>query len=270
MIVTLTRGVGRVLKQFPDEAIHMQPSDCSRLMFPSLVALLSLAAVMSFSSSPLAAQALGGAASKENLDLPYDAGLFNSEVDDEDAPEVIQFYDQQYEGDGVFFAIDRSGSMQGSGELDIAKREVSKNISEFSTRVQFGIVFFDNGLLKFPTSGRPAEAAPSMKAAALNWVNSVKGGNGSCCQQGLVAAMQYANFSSAKRKVIIYVGDGGGTCNGADEGTYLKQTLAIIRSQNFQRAQVNCVGVLQIGPIQNDFLSSLAQANGGTYTKVTR
>ncbi len=239
------------------------------MMMRLRIASLALFAFVVLCSN-VGAQALGGAGSKENLDLPYDAGLFNGEAEDEDAPEVIQFYGQQYEGDGVFFAIDRSGSMQSSGELDIAKREVSKNISEFSTRVQFGIVFFDNGLLKFPTSGRPAEASPSMKAAGLNWVNSVKGGGGSCCQAGLVAAMQYANFSSSKRKVIIYVGDGGGTCNGADEGTYLKQTLAIVKAQNFQRAQINAIGVLQIGSIQGDFLTSLAQSNGGTYTKVTK
>ncbi len=229
-----------------------------------------LVGALCFDVSPLAAQALGGAGSKENLDLPYDAGIFNGEAEDEDAPEVIQFYGQQYEGDGVFFAIDRSGSMQSSGELDVAKREVAKNISEFSTRVQFGIVFFDKGLLKFPSSGRPAEAAPAMKAAGLNWVNSVKGGGGSCCQAGLVAAMQYANFSSSKRKVVIYVGDGGGSCNGADSGTYLKQTLAIVKSQNFQRAQINAIGVLDVSQEGKDFLTALAQSNGGSYTYIAK
>ena len=42
-----------------------------------------------------------GQASKENLDLPYDASLASERA--ESAPEVIVFYGEQYEGHGVFF-----------------------------------------------------------------------------------------------------------------------------------------------------------------------
>ncbi len=72
------------------------------------------------------------------------------------------------------------------------------------------------------------------------------------------------------RKVVVYVGDGAGTCNGANEQTYLNQTLSIVKSQNFQRSQVNAVGVLQIGNMQENFLRSLASGNGGSYVKITR
>ena len=126
-------------------------------------------------------QSLGATAGrKENLDLPFDAGTFEGEDSDEEAPESIRFYGQQYEGDGVVFLIDRSGSMQDSGELRIAKKEVSKNINDFTNRVQFGIVFFDNGILKYPQGGRPADSNPAMKAGPLNWVNRLSGGGGSC------------------------------------------------------------------------------------------
>jgi Mg-chelatase subunit ChlD len=235
--------------------------------------LLSLSVVLFFALAQTAsveAQSLSGGGLKANLDLPFDAGLFSDDGEDEDAPEIITFYSQQYEGDGIFYAIDRSGSMQNSGELDVAKREVSRNIMEFSNRVQFGVVFFDRGIVKFPSSGRAAEANPAMKAAGLNWVQSVPGGGGSCCQQGLIEALKYSNTSSATRKVVVYVGDGGGTCNGANEQTYLNQTLSVVKSQNFQRAQVNTVGVLDIGTIQDQFLRSLASSNGGTYVKITR
>ena len=106
---------------------------------------------------------------KENLDLPFDAvGESESE---EDAPEVVIFYGQQLEGDGFFYTIDRSGSMQDSGELGRAKQEVSRNVSEFSFRTQFGVVFFDSGLQRFPSSGRPVEAATLHRAyiCAATW-----------------------------------------------------------------------------------------------------
>ena len=237
-----------------------------------LLRSLSILLFLCFSlgQTTLNAQTLAGGGLKPNLDLPFDAGLFNDDTEDEDAPEIITFYSQQFEGDGIFYAIDRSGSMQNSGELDIAKREVSKNIREFSNRVQFGVVFFDRGIAKFPSGGRPTEANSAMKAAGLNWLQSIPGGGGSCVQQGLIEALKFANTSSASRKVVVYVGDGGGTCNGANEQTYLNQTLSVVKSQNYQRAQVNAVGVLQIGNIQDNFLRSLASGNGGTYTKIQR
>ena len=216
----------------------------------------------------LQGQTLGGGILKANLDLPFDAGLLNDDTEDEDAPEIITFYSQQYEGDGIFYTIDRSGTMQDRGELTIAKREIRRNIIELSGRVQFGIVFFDRGIMKFPGNGRPTEADAAMKSSALSWLQSVQGGGGSCCQQGLVEALKFANASSSARKVVLYVGDGGGTCaaSGQGEDAYLQKTLAVVKSQNFQRAQVNAIGVLMQGrQRQEQFLKALAAGNGGTY-----
>ncbi len=238
--------------------------------------LRSLVAVVSFcfalgQTTLVDAQTLTGGALKANLDLPFDAGLLTGEGEDEDAPEIITFYAQQYEGDGVFFTIDRSGSMQNQGELAIAKREVSRSIMEFSDRVQFGIVFFDRGIMKFPANGRAADATSSMKASGLNWLQSVPGGGGSCCREGLAEALKYSNTSSSRRKVVIYVGDGGGQCNGANEDTYINSTLSMVKAQNFQRAQVNSIGVMMQGRVrQEQFLKSLARMNGGTYVNKTR
>lgn len=63
----------------------------------------------------LQAQDLGSGGLKENLDLPLDA--IGEAGEEEDAPEVVNFYGQTLEGDGFFYAVDRSGSMQDSGEL---------------------------------------------------------------------------------------------------------------------------------------------------------
>jgi hypothetical protein len=212
------------------------------------------------------AQAVGGGAgTKENLDLPFDA--LGEVQDEEDAPEIVTFYGQQLEGDGFFYVIDKSGSMNNAGELDAAKKEVVRNISEFSDRVQFGIVFFSSEVNKFPSSGVPADASPGMKQSAINFTQSTQSTSGSCIQKGMSEILRMANQATSKRKVIVYLGDGGGTC-GSDEQQYLKQTLALVASQNYQRIQINTIGVLQ--EINEAFLKQLATSNGGTFTRITR
>lgn len=210
----------------------------------------------------------GGASVKENLDLPYDAR--GEEEEEEDAPEIITFYGEQFEGDGIFYCVDRSSSMGDRGELQIAKRELVRNISEFSDRVQFGIVFFDAGLSKYPPSGQPAEANPGMKASATSYVNAINSGSGSCVQQGMMTCLNMANRSTSPHKVIIYLGDGRGHCQGANEDQYLRTALGSITSANYQRIPINCIMVLDVTTTGEQFLRKLSASNGGQYTVKTR
>ena len=68
-------------------------------VYSSAVLLLALSPAESFAQSGV----------KENLDLPFDALGENEE--EEDAPEVVNFYTVTLEGDGFFYIIDRSGTM---------------------------------------------------------------------------------------------------------------------------------------------------------------
>jgi len=213
--------------------------------------------------APALAQSAGAGGVKENLDLPFDA--IGENGDEEDAPEIVTFYGVQLEGDGFFYVIDRSGTMA-NGELQVAKREVIKNITEFTERVQFGVFFFDAGLMKFPSSGQPADANPAMKASAISFVSSTPNGGGTCPQAALLAALRMSQQASARRKVIVFLSDGHTACSGADGPQYKAATIAAVSAQNFQRAVVNTIGVVEI--IDEEFLRSLAGSNGGTYTKV--
>ena len=215
-----------------------------------------------FAPSTLWAQSALTGGTKENLDLPFDAIGENEE--EEDAPEVVTFYGTQLEGDGFFYIIDRSGTMQSVGELQRAKQEVIKNITEFSERVQFGVFFFDAGLTKFPSSGQPADANPAMKASGISYVSSTPGGGGTCPQAALLAALRMSQQASAKRKVIVFLSDGHANCSGAGEDTYKAATLAAVSGSNFQRAVINTIGVLEV--LDETFMRSLAASNGGTYT----
>ena len=243
----------------------MSVGHCASPRSSARFVLALLAILLSLCVSPIRSQELGGGvASKENLDLPFDA--MGEEEEEEDAPEIVTFYGQQLEADGFFYIIDSSGSMRDSGELEVAKREIIRNISEFSDQVEFGIVFFNANISKYPPSGQPAQANPGMKSAASAWVQAYQGASGSCVQQGFTQLIQLANFASAKRKVMVYLGDGGGTCGG-EEATYLRAALSSITAMNYQRIQINTIGFREPAQINTDFLKRLATANGGTYTK---
>ena len=91
---------------------------------------------------------------KKNLDLPLDVRGANSTNNEEDAPEVVTFYGQTVEGDAFFYVVDRSCSMGGQGELQRAKQEISRNITEFSSKTESRSYFLPAG----PRSSPPAVA----------------------------------------------------------------------------------------------------------------
>jgi len=225
-------------------------------VYSSAVFLLALSPAGSFAQSGI----------KENLDLPFDALGENEE--EEDAPEVVNFYTVTLEGDGFFYIIDRSGTMNDQGELARARQEVKKNINEFSDRVQFGVFFFGTDIVKFPSNGQPAEADMAMKQSGRSFVDGTPAQNGTCGLKALQAAIQMANQAKSNRKVIVYLSDGGGTCQGGDEAQYLQKTLSTVASLNFQRIKVNTIGVLNLTPLGEQFMRKLASMNGGTYTKI--
>lgn len=181
---------------------------------------------------------------------------------------AFTFYGQPFAAGGVFFVVDKSGSMQDSGELQRAKQEILRFIEGAPPGNRFGIVFFDAGVTRFPASGTAAEATPEMKEAASAFVSSVPGGSGSCVQSGLVAAVDFARGSEARRNAIIYVGDGGGTCQGADESAYLTRTLVAVTAANAGTARLHAIGVLDITSVGERFLRDLASRNGGAFTRI--
>jgi Mg-chelatase subunit ChlD len=211
---------------------------------------------------PLAAQqAGGGGASKANLDLPFDA--VGEKEEEEEAPEIIVFYGQQYEGDGIFFCVDTSGSMNQNGRFQKVKRDCIKNIQQFSERVQFGICFFNGQQTLFPASGRPADANPAMKAAAIGMVASAQTGNGSCYKEALMKTLLMATQATAKRRIIICMGDGEVNCNGSTDATL---TLSQVKARNVSGVKINAICFAS--NVGEPFMRNLAAQNNGTYARV--
>ena len=231
-----------------------------------LMAFLFLAWV----GAPLPAQegGGGGAVTRANLDLPFRArGVDEGPVE---SPTVVIFYNQQYEGDGIFFCCDRSGSMSEAGKYQKLKAEVIKNIVKFTEQVQFGIVLFDLNVMKFPPSGRPAVGNPGMKAAAQSWVMASSPGHGTCTKPALKTSLTFANQSSARRKLIIYLSDGFQTCNDADPAVYGAECLAEVTQMNGQRVRINTICIGPQGQVDEDWMRRLASQNGGQFARITQ
>ncbi len=207
-----------------------------------------------------------GAGSKENLDLPFDS--VGTSEDEEDAPEIVIFYGQQFEGDGIFFCCDHSSSMTGP-KLSRLKQEVTKNLTQFNEKTQFGIVFFDINMVCFPSSGRPTDASPSMKAAGISFTMSLQAGMGTCGKAALLKVLNMANQSSAKRKVILFLSDGEMSCDGQG-ANYPQSTLAETTAHNTQRVKINtiCLGPADMGAAGPKFMQDLARQNNGQYSRV--
>ena len=206
---------------------------------------------------------------KQNLDLPQRAEP-TSPPDDEERLDVIRFYGQSVEGDGFFYVVDRSLGMQDRGDLQRAKIEIARNVAGLSNGSHVGVVFFDVGVMKYPASGRPVEIGPGTRRATIEWIHRVSGGGGSCLMEGLQAALRFAKASTAKSKVILYVGDGGGTCRGANETTYLRDMLDTIAAQNVERVPIHCLGVAMdpSRSFHEEILKQLSRRSGGTYRRI--
>jgi len=174
------------------------------------------------------------------------------------------------------------------GELARAKREICRNIMEFSNRTEFAICFFDSEVRMWPANGRPIKATTQTRGAACRWVSLIPRGSQSCPQEGLIASLRALNRSQNKRRCLVYVGDGGGTCmtpgwrdrypNGPTitasirfEDDYLEETLKVIKRLNYKRASINTIGVMMNrGRLirHHNFVRDLALQNDGTYRRI--
>jgi hypothetical protein len=185
------------------------------------------------------------------------------------SPRFVLF-GRELQADGVFFVVDRSGSMADQGELALAKREISTAIAGFPETVEFGIVLFDTLVESYPSTGFPARADPVAKLEAAGFIESMLPGSGSCCLPGFVAGLEFAARSKAERKALIYIGDGGGSCQGAHDEAYLRQALAKIEALNTHGVEIHCMAILNVASKDDEFLRRLAWDNEGSYTVVPK
>jgi hypothetical protein len=185
------------------------------------------------------------------------------EISRADPAALVSFVEAEY--DGVFVVVDRSGGFYFG--LPYAKELMTRMIEDFSPESSYGVVFADRGVTQFPHSGQPAHGDPSFRASALEFVASVSGGAGSCIENGLQAALQLASSSPARKKAILYIGDGGGTCDGSAEEEYLESAVENVVKANKGYADFWAVGV-NVNSLHRSFLRDLTEINAGRCVEI--
>jgi hypothetical protein len=223
-------------------------------------------------AAPVSGWAAEGGGLKANLDLPFEAASIQEE---QDSWGFIYVCRQMYMGDGFFFCVDRSGDEGdgGGARWRDLQRELVKVISQLSDHVEFGIVLFDEGLLKFPASGRPVNARAAERDSAIAFLRAAGPGRGSCVKAGLSAALDYAEYSKADRRVILYAGGGETDCPGCDPAVYGKSTLAEVEARNSARVEIDVVRFSEPCPMLGDaaereWAKNLAALNRGSYFEI--
>lgn len=164
----------------------------------------------------------------------------------------------------LVLVVDRSYTMWGA-PFEIAQREIRKLISTLKEITSFALVFFDRTVVHYPANRIPEPATEEYKRSALEYVASVQCRWDTCPHAALVAGIYSARLGPGFERVVVYLGNGGGQCQGADENAYLDWTLERIPPYNMGEVRIFVVGIGAMRPWNEKFLRELASQNGGAY-----
>jgi hypothetical protein len=208
------------------------------------------------------------------LDLPDGFSLTEEE---EDAPELIEFYSNEYEGDAWFFCLDKSDSMSantagGSPKYMVRNRETIKALSALTKRSTATCLFYDWKKQNSDIFGDPPvrmdEAGKARMIAQVSRMTVANhSGADSCINAGMLRILQVVNKSTNSHRVIMLVADGRAQCSGDTEDP--NRIFQSITSNNIHRAPINTIytGAQSGGDwdIGKPLLERLARATGGKF-----
>lgn len=194
------------------------------------------------------------------LDLP-NGKVGKDEEDEENEPETIVFYGQEYEADAFFWCLDQSCSMGWGSPLPIQvlKQEVNQAINSLSSNAEFGLVSFSDSYSMW--NPIPQRANPANKGSAATWMMNLQVLGGTCLGPAGVATVNLSNQCRKRNKSVIIVGDGVPNCPACAQGN------TDITNANWQRTQINTL-LIGSGSDAVSCFQSLANLNGGQFTQV--
>lgn len=183
---------------------------------------------------------------------------------------TFEFYARELSADAVIFVVDKSPLLGHHAEFQRIKSEIKRIVESMPYGVRFGMVFFDANVFAFPGTPEPAVASEATRASAAAWLQEILGGSGTCSGKALQRAIAMARLTGARRNLILYASDGGGTCMGsADEPDYLQNALDEAKLANSGLARIHTFGALVSNEVGKSFLTRLAEQNGGVFTLVS-
>jgi hypothetical protein len=171
-------------------------------------------------------------------------GFGNSEEEEED-PEIIEFYGDTYEADAFFFCLDRSSSMNGqtaSGEQKFAvlKRETIKALQGLTSRSKATVTFYNRDRDPLTYGDPPVQMDAAGKAKMIGDVMGAPISTGSCMSNGMEKTLNIANsLKKVDYRAILLVGDGMTQCTTGATGP--EPVYQRISGKNTQKIPINTI-----------------------------
>jgi hypothetical protein len=171
---------------------------------------------------------------------------------------------------GFFFVLSKDGSMQEGTKFKRLQEEVVRAIQGLDDEDEFGVVFYDASMVKFPIKGTPAQGGAAMKSAAIAFVLSTVPGHGTCPKPALITGLSFARESTAGEKSIVFISDGFTTCPNNDPAVYGQETLAEVASRNVDHVPIHAICVGPPGSVDENFMRRIAADSGGTFRRIMK
>ncbi|MEK7482753.1 MAG: VWA domain-containing protein [Planctomycetota bacterium] len=184
------------------------------------------------------------------------------------------FYGVPLLSNRLIFVVDTSGSMsalaeyrgessetvtvnqfQPSTRLDVAKKELIKQIKGFNEKIRFNIIFFDSNLRLLSRTLLPA--TPGNKSIALTFIGRQKPDGGTNIHDSLLKALE-----TNEADTIIFLTDGAPSAGAIVNPPDI--LIAIHQVNQYKRTKIYVIGIQAIGA--ETFLEQLAIQNFGAYT----
>ncbi|MCA8962841.1 MAG: VWA domain-containing protein [Planctomycetes bacterium] len=199
------------------------------------------------------------------LDLP--SGGQGDDEEDEDAPESIQFYGSEYEGDAFFWCLDKSCSMGWSGGAPLAtlKQEMTNAVNQLSRRAEFSIVAFNTNYTVW--SEAPKRATVGAKSSAISFISNMMADGTTCLAAAAVKTVQISHLCSKRNKAVIIVGDGVPECPPPYTSEQGAQALSDINGANYEHVPIHTI-FISASEQGIQLMQQIAAANNGTFTLV--
>jgi hypothetical protein len=230
-----------------------------------LIALLALG--LSLLPGHVFSQTAAGGTGMRYLDLPDGSGFSEEE---EDQPELIDYYSDQFEGDAFVFVNDRSSSMTAvigsKTKFQILKEEMLRAISGLSERSVVSVTFYD-GTGSVVIGDPPIKMTSAGKARVASQLTTVQTTSGSCIvTHGAKKGFELLQKTKNEFRTMFITSDGRTHCNGEDSPDV---AFAKIMAMNVLRVPINTVYTGPTDPTNDDWvkghalLEMLARATNG-------
>ena len=202
---------------------------------------------------------------RKPLDLP--SGGSSSDEEEEDAPESINFYGGEFEGDTFVFCVPAYGFCGETDIFDSIRQEVGSTLNQLSGAVDFSVVAYNSQTYIWRPDCCSANAGN--KASAQAWLGGLAPIENHCLLDAALVAMGLAQQAPGSHKQVIICGAREPYCNGSSGGNYADLCLDSISAANFENLPIHTIYFTSsFYSGEESFYVNLSAMNGGNFRQV--